>query len=259
MPFLGSLFTEVLAGLIGTSLGFMLKIGIDRYRALRRNKHIVEFFKPDSGKIAIIHSSIYDIDRKAYNVPASDTVSVRKLSSMLENAGYSEGKEFFIAPDIDFLTDDGDIHPKAMNYNLILTCAPKRNKVTEHILEHSASLRYQMTTDPETNENLLFDTRVEQYLRSSRDIVHTHDTESHTIRGYDFGLIVSMPNPIKRIHNVVILAGIHGAGTIGCSMLVTDTEQLKELCRRRRGNIIAEIVRAEFVDDYENIVNYSLC
>jgi len=170
MQFVDSLFTEVLAGLIGTILGFLAKTVLDRYQKSKRNKNVIDFFGLDGTKVAIIHSAIYDDIRKAYNFPASDTIAVRKIAYILESIGYREDEDYFIAPDVEFITSDGTLNPQIMDYNLVLTCAPKRNRITKEILERSPKLRYQLNYDEKDDDNLLLDTASQNLLHSSRDI-----------------------------------------------------------------------------------------
>jgi hypothetical protein len=251
---LNAIIENLLAGFIGTFLGFLAKLGFDKYRKDRRNKPVIDFFNLQNRKIAVIHSAIFDKERGVYNYPASDTRAIRIITNSLESADLKEGKDFIVSPDVNFLNPDGTVNPKVMDYDLILMCAPKRNKITEEILSRCPKLRYRMTFDTETNRNLLYDTSTNNYFVASRDLPNNSDKNN----GYDFGLIMSTPNPSNLNRNVIILAGIHGAGTIGTALAVSDTNKLKELCSKKVGGIMQSVVRAEFQGDYDNVTEVSI-
>jgi len=251
---LNGIFENLVAGIIGSLLGFLAKLGFDHFQKIRKSRSIIDFFNLKKGKVAIIHSAIFDSERGVYNYPASDTRATRMISKTLESVDLREGQDFIITPDMEFINHDGSLRPKLMDFNIVLTCAPKRNKVTEEILSAYPKVRYRLSFDPSTHKNLLYDSYTNNYFVPSRDIPNSIDNKT----GYDFGLIMAASSPLNPAKHIVILAGIHGSGTIGAAMAVSNSQKLQELCSKRVGGIIQAVVRAEYQDDYDNVVDISL-
>jgi hypothetical protein len=76
--------------------------------------------------------------------------------------------------------------------------------------------------------------------------------------GHDFGLILAVPSPYNLERTVIILSGIHGAGTIGASLFISSVSNISELLRRRKGKLIQEIIVAKYQDDHEKVEEVSL-
>lgn len=259
MDLIRGVVENLIAGLVGAVLGYFAKIGWDRFKKAQRSKTILDIFNAAHGCTLIIHSATYDESRHAYAFPYCDTKASRIIASLFESIGQKEGIDFKILPDYDLMLADGTIDPTIMNNNLVLICSPKRNRITKLILSKSPNLRYSMEIDKVTGEIILYD-EVRHNILSPSSNPHFLDQGSPKPieKGYDYGMIASMPNPINLTRNVVILAGIHGSGTLGAAMLVGDENFRSELCRRRKNSIIQEVVIAKYEDEVEKIIETSL-
>jgi hypothetical protein len=195
-------------------------------------------------------------------IPISKLISLskRRVANMLEMVGMKEGHDFRITPESDCLTPKGVVDPEVLKYNLVLLGGPKRNKVTHEILKRSAKLRYDMQLDS-TGENRFYDRVAKHEFRASRDDpVHSgiDDNSYDGSVGCDYGLIMSMPNPLHLDRGVLLLAGIHGPGTAGAALYISDRSHLAELCRRRKGGIIQEAVCVKHSAGADRIIEVSL-
>src|SRR5262249_51963958 len=157
----------------------------------------------------ILHTAVLDASRHAYNLPSCDTRASHAIARLLEIAGRLEGKSFDILPEADFTARYGDL-AAASDFDLVLLCRPKRNPLVVELLRITPHLRYQLTRSLETGENILYDRSRNSHLVSSRD-AGTQDSDTTP---YDFGLILSMPCPLNIDRQLVVLAGIHGTGTL---------------------------------------------
>lgn len=231
------MITNLVAALLGgiaTYLAVRLK-NKARQRALDR---AVRRFFGFPGKVVIVHSAILDTSEgvSSYSYPATDTRAARTLTRLFESAGLREGRDFTVHAD---RADRSLPEDKLSEMNLILLCGPARNSVFDK-LSAILSMRYSMAVGTD-GKNVLKDGDREETLRSSRE---KDDTPNGP--GYDWGLIASLPrlnNPSKRI---VILAGIHGTGTVGATEFVADLNNLRILDGRRDGETISEVIRVDY-------------
>lgn len=256
MDFLRSLSEEILAGLIGTLLGFLGKTGLDFFTKRRKDKAFQTFLGFPPGEILIIHSALFDPSRGSYNYPSCDMISSRRIANLLEMIGKRENRDFRIAPESSYLTPEGAVDPEVLNYNLVLLGGPKRNKVTREVLKMAAKLRYDMQLDAK-GENRLYDRRAKHEFRSSRDLAPSPaqpaDEDLEGTNGYDYGLIMSMPNPLHLDRGVLLLAGLHGIGTVGAASYISERRRLQELARKRQGGVIQEVVYVKYITGSERI------
>lgn len=270
MAFLGDLSKDVISGLIGTLIGFVGKILIDFYIKHQKNRIIKEFFgfpvEKIPGKIIIVHSALFDESRISYNYPSCDMISARKIANLLEAVGKKEGSDFVVLPEANCLTLQGSVDASIYNNNLILLGGPKRNKLVAEVLKKSIKPRYDMYKDT-FDQNVLYDDRTRHYLVSSRDetkvIVDVNESsniveKSHQNEGHDYGLIMSVPNPVNLEYGVLILAGIHGPGTVGAAHYISNKDNLQDLSRRRKGNIIQEVVGVDYDLATEQVIDVSI-
>ena len=259
MEIINGVIGNLIAALIGALFGYLAKTGWDKYKKVRRSKTIIDFFKVTQSHTLIIHSAIFDETRQAYSYAYCDSKVARIITSLFESVGQKEGEEFTIVPDVDLLLADGTIDPTIMNKNLVLICSPKRNRIAKHILSKSPKLRYQMEVDETKGEIVLFDELRQTLLISSQDL-QISDKQLHKpiLDGYDYGLIASMPNPFNLSRNIVLLAGIHGSGTLGAGMFVGDENSLSELCHRRKNGVIQELIIAKYKGGAEKVYDTNL-
>ena len=262
MQFLTSVLKDLIVSVVGIILGGLGKIGYDRLIRHRRNRAFSNLLNFDKGEIVIIHSALYDRSREAYNYPSCDMVSARRFANLFETAGKKEGPDFTIEPESRFLTLKGEVDPKDLGRNLILLGGPKRNKVALEVLKRSARQRYDMDLD-DAGENRLYDSRTRNHLTSTRDDRNkpesTGDNDNDESIGYDYGLIMSMKNPFRSDRGVLVVAGIHGPGTIGAATYISDRGNLSNLSRRRgKDGIIQEVVCVRYIVKSDIIVEISL-
>jgi hypothetical protein len=259
MQFLRSIFEDTFTGLIGAAVGFVAKVGWDFIVRRRREQIILDFFGFSKGEILIIHSALFDRSREAYNYPSCDMISARRLANLLEEVGKKEGLDFTIAPEADYLTVQGTVNPEVWRSNLILLGGPKRNKVAQTILDKAARLRYTMSL-AEDGENRLYDNLTRQPLVSSRDRTPSTDKESdmsdgEAVYGYDYGLIMSMPNLLHLERGVLLVAGIHGPGTVGAAAYLADKRHLTEMARKRKGGMAQQVICAKYEIGIDRVVD----
>jgi hypothetical protein len=98
-----------------------------------------------------------------------------------------------------------------------------------------------MTVDPADGSNILTDTLTGTRLSSSRQL-----RGSVGPIGHDFAVIASLPNPRNPARRIVILAGIHGVGTVGATEFVEDLKRLRSLERLRRNGSISAVGKVEY-------------
>lgn len=259
MNLVNGVIENVIAALVGAVFGYLAKMAWDKFKKARRSKTIIEFFNITQSHTLVIHSAILDETRQAYAFPYCDTRVSRIIASLFESIGKKEGIDFTIVPDVDLLLADGSIEPTIMDKNLVLICAPKRNRIAKHILSKSPKLRYQIETDETTGQNVFFDELRQTFLISSQDVKYPEkQNQMPVLDGYDYGLIASMPNPFNLSKNVVIFAGIHGSGTLGAGMFIDDENSRSELCRRRKNGVIQELIIAKYKGGIEKVFETSL-
>lgn len=207
---------------IGLGLGLGYTYFKRRYDRRSLKKSIREFF--GQGKnFLIIHSAIND--NGEWNYPATDTKAARRLATMFEAAGLREGEHFHIGP-AKWVNDP--LHPafRLEANNLVLLCGPARNGIFRRFVSAESGHKYYMTfdeTDPNKTINVLMD-RTGTRFRSSREGSPRTNGEH-----YDQALVSSFPNPGDASFRVVLLAGIHGTGTVAAAEQVSDTSKLKDI------------------------------
>lgn len=259
MDFIQAVASEFIAGLLGTLLGILFKIGFDRVIRRRRAQTIRSFLNFPQGEIVIVHSALFDSSRHSYNYPSCDMVSSRRLSGLLESIGLKEGQDFSVAPESNFLTSKGEVNLESLRCNLILLGGPKRNKITAEILKGSVKPRYDMHLD-ESGENVLYDSFTRNHLKASRDDpqFRSQSDDNDEGYGYDYGLVMTMANPLNLDHGVLIIAGIHGPGTIGASTFITDKKSVALMISKRHGGVIQEVVYAKYACKTDRIIEVSM-
>jgi hypothetical protein len=104
------------------------------------------------------------------------------------------------------------------------------------------SMRFRMTVDPADGSNILTDTMTGTRLRSSRQ-----SSAPPGPTGHDYALIASFPNPRNVERRIVVLAGIHGVGTVGATDYVADLKRLRQLERRRAAGAISSVAKVPYL------------
>lgn len=68
---------------------------------------------------------------------------------------------------------------------------------------------------------------------------------------FDYGLLASLPSPNNYTRRLVILAGIHGTGTVGAAQFLAMDGELLKLATRRKDQVVSEVVQALYDGDIE--------
>jgi hypothetical protein len=161
------------------------------------------------------------------------------LTNLFESVGLKEGVNFKISPDIMY-ENSHSLRDK----DLVLLCGPARN----HILHELGDLhmRYSMKVAND-GSNILEDTfRGSQQMLTSRELPPSSNSEK-----FDYGIIASLPNPINHERKLVVLAGVHGTGTVGATEFVTTGEGLLNLRKTPEIGGVCELVKAVYREDVE--------
>jgi hypothetical protein len=101
-----------------------------------------------------------------------------------------------------------------------------------------------MLVSEDGTQNVLTDHRREAPLQSARQLGTEVDG-----KGYDWGLITSFANPYNSSYRIVLLAGIHGTGTVGAADHVCDLTELRKLVSRTDSDAICDVVRVNYDGD----------
>jgi len=258
MDFIGG---EIISGIIGTIIGALLgylgKASVDSYRIKKRNKFVVDFFGlKNKKKTRIVHSVIFDNIRNAYAFPMCDAKVTSIVVGLLESIGLREGEDFAVNSDIDLIKPDGEFKAEVMEDNLILICGPKRNKLTAKMLNRLPKIHYELSESSDKSRNIIYDIVRNSELISTQDSGNV--STSGTLIGHDFGLIVSASDQVNMNRNIVVLAGIHGSGTLGAGIFIEKLDNIRELCGRRKQGLIQEVVVANYKGHMDNITNVNL-
>lgn len=225
------------AAVIGALAMYLAVWAKQRVRQRAVDRAVRRFFG-FPGPTIVVHSAIVKKADgiKLYSYPATDIRAARTLSRFLESVGLREGTHFTIHPD---RSEQGLPVDQLSKLNVVLLCGPARNEIFAKVAE-VLTMRYWMTLDDE-GRNLLRDHRREEWVKSSRD-----KGGDENGKAYDFGLIASLPNPYNSSRRLVILAGIHGTGTVGAAEFVANLDNIRTLDNRRSGETISEIVRVDY-------------
>jgi hypothetical protein len=238
-------FSAILINLVSMGIGAALGYGARYVREKSRERvlrgAVRDFFGTPPGHIMVIHSAIFDVEDEAYNYPATDTRAARALAKLFESLHLREGVDFSIRPDREVTVDEN-----LWKNNLVLVCGPARNSVLKQLLPTLPTMRYIMTVDVDGRSNILKDNRREVRLFSSRELQRGGGEGE-----FDCGLVASLPNSHNLSRKVVLLAGIHGTGTVGAAQFVTDPNNLQELLRRRKNQVVSEALRVDYRGDIE--------
>lgn len=252
MPFMQSISEQILAGLAGTIIGYIGKVSYDNLIKFRKNRAFIKFLDFPKSNIVIIHSALYDDSRNSYNYPSCDMISARQIANLLEAANKKETIDFRIEPETNCMDAKGTVVSEILKCNLILLGGPKRNKITNQILTNTKiDFRYKMTLDPSSGENQIVDKMTGNHYNPKEG-----ETTDERI---DYGLIMTMRNPLNSERGVLMVAGIHGPGTIGSSKFISKRENLVTLSRKRKGGAVQEIIQTtHYTDKTDNVKDICL-
>jgi hypothetical protein len=237
---------NLLAAGIGAAVTYTAQRARKGIRQRALNRSIGEFFGPPGGKIVIVHSAIFDEAEQAYNYPATDTRAARILAGLFEDVKLQEGVDFIILPDRQVGSED-----LLWVNNIVLLCGPARNSCFRVVAPTVDDMRYKMEVTPDGRGNLLMDSLRGTRILSSRQQELESIANNASNTNFDYGLIASIPNFRNIEKRVVILAGIHGTGTVGAAQFVASLENLKTLNGRRDRELVCEIVRVGYDNDIE--------
>lgn len=241
---LKDLSINLLAGLIGVCVGFLFGYVKKKYREKSLNKAFCAFFG-EGRRFLIIHSAIFDEDESAWNYPATDTKAARRLARMFESVGLREGKDFDIAPARWVKDNDNDKY-SLTGKNLVLLCGPVRNEIFRRFMPNERTLAYSMVVERDDKGkeiNVLKDQFGNQF-RSSRQAGPGVNGEE-----FDWAIVSSFPSPRDSSLRIVLLAGVHGTGTVGAAEQVSELTKLKEIMGKPKavkGKAISRKLRVEY-------------
>lgn len=244
---------QVLINLVAAAIGWLASIAcaaLKRQWIRSRRRNAFSDFFGSSDHLLVIHSAVLDeptsnsagvpVDYPVYNYPATDIRATRFLARLFESVGLKEGDGFTILPDIR-VKIDGSL----WDNDIVLLCGPARNHVFR-ALGPDIRARYIMEVDA-NGSNVLKDT-----LRSGQQLFASRELPQPTSEGdFDYGLLASLPNPRNPSRRVVILAGIHGTGTVGAAQFLAVGKGLQEVSKRRDGQVVSELVKASYDGDIE--------
>ncbi len=241
-------FNFLMENSVWAAIGFTAKWMYDKSRKMRVNKYIKEFFGLRGREIVICHTASVAAPHRP-DIPLADVQAAYRLASFLEGTKIVAHHNIQVIPYFELLRPDGLIRDEFKNCNLLIIGGPRHNKAADMIFQKSHNLRYRMIFDPHAGTHYIQDTVTQNEIRSTSDSVG---------QGRDFGLILSLPNPLNSSQHVVLLAGIHGSGTLGAERIVSNPKELKELCHSRRNGIIERILLADYSDNQLRVTQASL-
>jgi hypothetical protein len=249
---MNSALSSLSLNLLAAAIGWLAAIGFAALRRLwqrrRRVRAFGDFFGT-SGRLLVIHSAVLDelstdndgsvAGNSVYNYPATDIRAARCLVRLFESVGLEEGANFDVFPDIRVKSERA-----LWDKDIVLLCGPARNHVLRDL--GPIRMRYTMEVD-QSGFNVLKDTlRGEQQMFASRELAQrTKDGD------FDYGLVASLPNPNNQTRKLVILAGIHGTGTVGAAQFVTSDGELRKMGMRRQDGVVSEVVKVLYDGDIE--------
>ncbi len=237
---------NLLAAVIGSLASFSFIKLRRQWRRRQRGRAFRDFFGT-SEHLLVVHSAVLDKPSiesaekfPVYNYPGTDIQAARFLVQLFESVGLKEGVNFKILPDIRVKADH-----TLWDKDLVLLCGPARNRIFRDLCP-ALRMRYAMEVDQD-GSNVLRDThRGNQPMLASRELPQPTDDGN-----FDYGLVASLPNPNNHSKQLVILAGIHGTGTVGAAQFLTEDGGLRNLAKRREDQIVSEVVKALYDDDIE--------
>jgi len=231
--------TEIGLGLATSAIGSGITLSVQHVRRSFRERAVSRaaraFFGIGRAPIRIIHSSVYDPPENAYNYPATDTRAARELVQLFESMQMREGVDFTVEPDrritnTSLLRED----------NTVLLCGPARNGLSADLLGRT-DLRYQMHAT--RGVNVLTDTQ-----RPNVRYLPSRELPLPPTRSFDYGLIASFPHPGNSERRVVVLAGIHGTGTVGAAEYVCTPGNLERIVKAFEYQRTSLVVRVDYDD-----------
>ena len=262
----GSLGLEFVLLLFVSLVGYSARVAQEQFRAWWQRRTLGQFFGLPDATVTIVHGAIYDRERQALNYAAADPRSARAIASLFNRFHMREGKDFEIVSEADPREDqegkevevlsnsDVSQYEGLWDRNVVLIGGPRRNPVLDSVLPHLTALPFEMKFDRTTRQTLLTDVHRHQQLKGSRD-----NPEHKNGGTYDYGLIASVPNPRNPMRRLVIVAGIHGIGTVGAAQFVAQVDNLKTLKRRAKNGVVAVPLLVRYKPGNENPVSYELC
>ena len=244
---------QVLLNLVAAAIGWLASVAFNALKRQRiRSRQMRAFcdFFGSSRHLVVIHSAVLDdpspnsaglsVDHPVYNYPATDIRATRLLGQLFESVGLKEGKDFAILPDIRVKAD-----ASLWESDIVLLCGPARNHVFRSLCP-VIRMRYTMEVDA-VGSNVLRDT-----LRGGQQLLASRELPLPASEGdFDYGLLASLPNPYNQSRRVVLLAGIHGTGTVGAAQFLSTDKGLQEISKRRQGQVVSELVKASYDGDIE--------
>ena len=75
---------------------------------------------------------------------------------------------------------------------------------------------------------------------------------------FDYGLIASLPSPFNPSRRLIILAGIHGTGTVGAAQFLATGKGLQDISKRRGNTVVSKLLKTSYDGDIETPTNLEL-
>lgn len=243
----------VLAHFVAGAIGYGIRYLQEKMRRRAQRRHIETLFGLSSRFVSVVHSAVFDEERKQLNFPSSDMQAVRVIAHLLEHTGRMEGKDFEVVPAGEFERRQGSIQ-SGPDVDVIAICGPKRNPVVRSLLGESLPFRYALRL--ENGKNVLIDRELNNSIEGTENF--DNDTKVWRGPGTDYGIIQSTNNPFNSVCRVTVLAGLRGSGTAGVAQALMNPSNLAEICKRGKGNMFEALVKTIWIERPEHISRVSL-
>jgi hypothetical protein len=265
VQWLANSFFTIVLGLITLVLGYCARLAQEWARGSLQRRSLGQFFGIPDTPVTIVHGAIYDEGRKAFNFAAVDQEAAKLVADLFQQFHLREGKDYEIIYEPDPRSDAGEAvaelssadtarYERLWKRNLVLIGGPRRNAVLDSLVPHLGTLPLQISLDRKSRKTILRHVKMEHQLTPSRDDSRKPDGDN-----YDYAIVASLPNPHNAQHRLVILAGVHGTGTIAAGRFVSKLDNIKLLNKQVRDGVIAEALKARFDPPKESPTDVDLC
>lgn len=160
-------------------------------------------------------------------VDEADFAAAVKLAAFL-NAARVTTTFRFVAPDGAFPVEEPGI---------VAICGPKSSPVVARAIDGDPRLAF---APADTGRWVIAD-RTDGTVHASP--IDTGDPDR------DVGYLARLPRRAGSAHRILVIAGIHAAGSAGVVHLLTDRKQLKALHRSTKGHDFSAAIASEFRSD----------
>lgn len=240
----------LLSGVTLTGLAWIATRLIRAHGRRARRRFTGEFFGATNEKpILIVHAATYDEKRRAWDWPAPDAKAATLITGILIDMGMNLGVHFQIMPHSDAMVAKDVVDPNVKDANLVLVGGPKRNPLTKAVLSLLTTMRYSIRDDTKpAGTYCVHDSFGDKnYYATDDDVRPTANTALP--EGDDWGIVLSTRSPFRSDRTLVVLAGLHGAGTLGAAQVLREQSRLAQLWQSREpGDTLQKLVKVHYVD-----------